>query len=217
MKKYSTIIWDMDGTLLDTLDDLSDSVNEALLKFSQPQRTREEVRSFVGNGILRLLELSVPDGKNNPLFEDIFEYFKLCYEKNQSNKTKPYVGLDMLLPRLHAGGYKMAIVSNKVDPAVKDLANLHFPGLMEAAIGEQEGMKRKPAADMVNEALRLLGSSKQEAIYIGDTEVDIETAKNSGLDFLCVSWGFRNRKQLEDAGAKIVFHKAEELLEFFKV
>ncbi|NLV86231.1 MAG: HAD family hydrolase [Clostridiales bacterium] len=217
MEKYSTIIWDMDGTLLDTLDDLSDSVNEALFKFSQPLRTKQEIRSFVGNGVLRLLELSVPDGKNNPLFDDIFEYFKLCYEKNQSNKTKPYEGLDILLPRLLAGGYKMAIVSNKIDPAVKDLANLHFPRLMQAAIGEQAGMKRKPADDMVNEALRLLGSSKQEAIYIGDTEVDIETAKNSRLDFVCVSWGFRDRKQLEDAGAEKIFDRAEELLEFFKV
>ena len=217
MKKYGTIIWDMDGTLLDTLDDLADSVNEALFKFSQPLRTRDEIRAFVGNGVLRLLELSVPNGRNHPQFEDIFAFFKLCYEKNQRNKTRPYDGLDMLLPRLKAAGYRMAIVSNKIDSAVKELAKLHFPGLMQAAIGETERFKRKPAPDMVLEALRLLGAEKDEALYIGDTEVDIETAKNSGLDFVCVSWGFRSRKQLEEAGAGSVFDTAEELSGFFGI
>ncbi len=212
MSKYTTIIWDMDGTLLDTLDDLADSVNAALTEFQLPVRTRDEIRSFIGNGIIRLLELSVPGGKEHPRFDEIVSFFKSCYAKNSSNKTKPYPGLDKVMPELKKRGYRMAIVSNKIDSAVKALAELFFYGLMDAAIGNSEGLRRKPFPDEVLEALRIMGAEKESAVYIGDTEVDIETAKNAGLDCICVSWGYRSRQELLAQGAKEIVNIPEELL-----
>ena len=212
MRKYDTIIWDMDGTLLDTLDDLADSVNEALTEFKLPVRTRDEIRSFIGNGVNRLLELSAPGGKQHPQFEEILAFFKSCYAKNSSNKTKPYPRLEKVLPELKSRGYRMAIVSNKIDSAVKVLSERFFDGMMDAAIGNSEGLRRKPDPDEVLEALRILGAEKDSAVYIGDTEVDIATAKNTGIDFICVSWGYRERQELQSHGAGEIVDTPEELL-----
>ena len=216
MSKYNTIIWDMDGTLLDTLDDLADSVNAALAEFGQPLRTRNEIRSFIGNGVIRLVELSVPDGKENPKFEEIFSFFQRHYAKNCRNKTKPYVGLDKVLPELKRRGCRMAIVSNKTDSAVQSLTNLHFKDTMDLAIGNSERLRRKPYPDEVLEALRIFGAEKDSAVYIGDTEVDLMTAENAGVDCICVSWGYRDRQALLSSGAKVIADTPEELAELLK-
>ncbi len=216
MMNYNTIIWDMDGTLLDTLDDLTDSVNAAMAEFHLPIRTRNEIRSFIGNGINRLLELSIPGGKQNPNFEEILSFFKICYAKNSSNKTKPYIGLDKALPELKSRGYRMAIVSNKIDSAVKELSELFFKGTMDAAIGNSENLRRKPSPDEVFEAMHILGAEKESSVYIGDTEVDIETAKNAGIDCICVSWGYRDRQELLAHGARAIVDTPEELVELLK-
>lgn len=212
MSKYNAIIWDMDGTLLDTLDDLTDSVNAALTEFRLPVRTRAEIRRFVGNGVLRLVERSVPEGPQQPQFKEIFSFFKNHYATNCRNKTKPYEGLEKALPELKSHGYRMAIVSNKIDSAVKELAELYFEDTIDVAIGDTEGKRNKPYPDMVFEAMRLLDAKQESTVYIGDTEVDMATAENSGLDCISVSWGFRDKQELQEIGAKLIVDTPEELL-----
>jgi phosphoglycolate phosphatase len=216
MSKYKAIIWDMDGTLLNTLDDLTDSVNAALTEFRLPVRTRDEIQRFVGNGIMKLVERSVPDGKEQAKFEEIFSFFKNHYDKNCRNKTKPYDGLEKVLPELKAQGYRMAIVSNKIDSAVKELAESYFGETIDTAIGETEGKRSKPYPDMVFEAMRILDVKTEESVYIGDSEVDLKTAENSGLDCISVSWGFRSKQELQTFGAKTIIDTPEELAEFLK-
>jgi len=211
MSKYNTIIWDMDGTLLDTLDDLTDSVNAALTEFHLPVRTRDEIRRFVGNGVRRLVERSVPDGRQQAQFEEIFSFFKNHYAINCRNKTKPYDGLEKVLPEFKAQGFKMAIVSNKIDFAVKELAELYFGNTINVAIGDTEGKRNKPYPDMVFEAMHLLGAQTETTVYIGDTEVDMETAENAGLSCISVSWGFRDRQELKAIGAKLIVDTPKEL------
>lgn len=211
MSKYKAIIWDMDGTLLDTLDDLADSMNAALKKFGLPTRTRDEIQSFVGNGIMHLVECSVPDGKANEKFEEIMAFFREYYEENSRNKTKAYDGLDTLLTELKARGFRMAIVSNKIDSAVKELAKQYFGDEIDTAIGETAGKRRKPYPDMVLEAMRVLNVGAEETVYIGDSEVDLKTAENAGLDCISVSWGYRLRQALEALGAKTIIDTPEEL------
>ncbi len=216
MRKYKTIIWDMDGTLLDTLDDLSDSVNAALREFQLPEKEKIEVRSYVGNGILRLMELCVPGGKLCPEFEKIFLFFKTHYAKNSRNKTKPYGGLERVLHQLKIQGYQMAIVSNKADYIVKELAQLFFQDTIDIAIGESVGINKKPNPDTVFEAMRLLNANKETTIYIGDSEVDITTAKNAGIDCLSVAWGFRDNLYLQISGATHIIDKPKEILEYLE-
>lgn len=212
--KYTTVIFDMDGTILDTLEDLTDTVNFALGKHDMPLRTIEEVRRFVGNGIRRLLELAVPDGENNPEFEQIFADFKEYYAAHCNDKTKVYPGILDLMDQLNTAGYKMAIVSNKVDPAVKELQKIYFGAQIEVAIGEKEGIAKKPAPDTVYQALKELGESKEHAIYVGDSEVDLATAVNSGLPCISVSWGFRDVDFLIKQGA---VHIADTAAEVFQI
>ena len=216
MSKYDTIIWDMDGTLLDTLDDLADSVNAALSEFGQPLRTRSEIRSFIGNGVMRLVELSVPNGKEHPRFGEIFSFFQSHYARNCRNKTRPYAGLNKVLPELQNKGFRMAIVSNKVDSALKELAELYFSDTISITIGDFESFRRKPYPDKVFQALRRLNAAPAKTVYIGDTEVDIATAKNAGIDCICVSWGYRDRQDLEADGAEVVVDTPQELAELLK-
>ena len=212
MNKYKTIIWDLDGTLLDTLDDLMDSVNAALAEFGLPLRTKTEIRSFVGNGVLRLLELSVPNGKLNPQFDKIFAFFNKHYAKNNQNKTRPYDGVQKLLSELKDKGYKMAIATNKVDYAAQELTELYFKDAIDVTIGDSEGIRRKPHPDKVFEAIKQLNADKESSVYVGDSEVDIETACNAGIDIICVSWGFRDKEDLIANGAERIADTMEELL-----
>ena len=208
---YQLVIFDLDGTLLDTLDDLADSVNYALETESLPARTREEVRRFVGNGIRKLVERAVPAGTAVEVTDRVFEAFKERYKAHCADKTKPYEGILDLLCKLKEREVKTAVVSNKADFAVKELCEQYFPGLLCEAIGERTGIARKPAPDTVNEVLRLLGMDRTQAVYIGDSEVDVETAQNAGLDCIAVKWGFRDAQVLQSAGAEVIVSDAEEL------
>ena len=212
MKKYDTVIFDLDGTLLDTLDDLADCVNEALEDAGFPKRTREEIRSFVGNGVARLVALSMPEGVTNPKYNDCLNAFKRLYAQNMRRRTEPYGGIISMLDRLSLEGFKLAVVSNKYDAAVKELCRDYFGAYHMAAFGESDDIARKPAPDIVRTAFDALDCSPDRAVYIGDSEVDVQTAKNAGVDFIGVTWGFRDRVALEKAGARYTIDAPFELL-----
>lgn len=199
-KRFDTVIFDLDGTLLNTLEDLADAVNHALAFCGMPERTLEEVRQFVGNGIRKLMIRAVPEGEANPEFERAFDEFRSYYKVHCNDKTKPYPGVQEMLLKLREKGYHLAIVSNKADFAVKELQELYFQDV-ETAIGEREGVARKPAKDMVYQALGEMKAKPEGAVYVGDSDVDIETAANSGLPCISVTWGFRDREFLQEHGA----------------
>lgn len=201
MSRYETVIFDLDGTLLDTLEDLTDAVNVALKACDMPLRTIEDVRCFVGNGVRNLMIKAVPDGEANPRFEEAFSLFKEYYGEHCNDKTGPYEGVLELMAELKKKGYVMAIVSNKIDSAVKELNDKYFSEYIQVAIGEREGVQRKPAPDTVLTALQELGKEKETAIYIGDSEVDLATARNVGIPCISVLWGFRDKELLEGLGA----------------
>ena len=212
-KKIEAVIFDLDGTLLDTLVDLKNAVNAALTTFRMPERSFEEVRSFVGNGVRNLMIKSVPEGEENSDFEVALSFFTNYYKAHCKENTGPYPGVLELMKDLSDRGIKMAIVSNKLDPAVKELSKEHFGDYIHTAIGEMPGVERKPAPGMVDIALELLGVEKELAIYVGDSDVDIQTAKNAGLDCVCVTWGFRDEEFLRSCGGKVFIHNPQELLE----
>lgn len=213
MKKCNTIIFDLDGTLLDTLDDLTDSVNYSLALHGFPCREKSEVRRFVGNGVARLMELAIPDGRSNSKYDICLEDFKKHYSKNKQNKTNAYNGIMELLEKLNKENYKLAIVSNKFDMAVKELNEIYFGEYIKVAIGESEHIAKKPAPDTVFKALEELGAEANNSIYVGDSEVDVKTAKNSGIKCVGVTWGFRDRELLEEKGADYIIDKPSDLLE----
>ena len=204
-------IFDLDGTLLNTLDDLTDSTNCALQKFGYPVRTREEIKNFVGNGVVKLFERA---GVKNP---DCIEFFKEHYGKNMFNKTAPYEGILPLLKTLKSHGIKIAVVSNKFDAAVKELCEKYFAGLVDFSAGENEtaGIRKKPAPDTVFAVLQKFCISAEDAVYIGDSEVDIHTAKNAGMDCISVVWGFKSREFLLKNSAKIIVDSPNEILKYF--
>ncbi|MCK9313044.1 MAG: HAD family hydrolase [Methanocorpusculum sp.] len=212
--KYQVIIFDMDGTLLNTLDDLYNAVNYVLLKFGYPLRTREEVRSFVGNGVQRLVDFAIPNGQNNPHREEIFADFKQYYNIHGREKTQPYPGITELLQELKSRGYQLGVVSNKYDAAVKTLSEIYFPGVFATGVGEREGVRRKPAPDSVFAVLNELRADASGVLYVGDSEVDIRTAENAGVACISVAWGFRDRDLLEREGAKQIIDDPSELLQF---
>lgn len=214
MKKYETVIFDLDGTLLDTLEDLYNAVNYALRRNGMPSRTIEEVREFVGNGVKRLMELSVPGGVLNPRFGEALETFRDYYGAHCNDNTRAYDGVLQLLKELKSGGYRLAIVSNKPDSAVKDLNRIYFQDFVEAAIGEKEGVAKKPSPDTVFAALKELSMPSESAVYIGDSDVDILTAKNAGLPCISVLWGFRDKEILDAAGGTQFAGKPAEIRKF---
>ena len=197
------VVFDLDGTLLYTLEDLKNATNYALKQNGMPERTLDEVRRFVGNGVKLLMERAVPGGADNPKFEKTFSDFKEYYEAHCNDNTAPYDGIMELLKELKLNGVKLAIVSNKLDPAVKELNQLYFKEYMTSAVGEmeEEGIRKKPAPDMVEKALKELGKTKETAVYVGDSDVDLMTAKNSGLPCISVLWGFRDEAFLKEHGA----------------
>ncbi|MGN1084853.1 MAG: HAD family hydrolase [Lachnospiraceae bacterium] len=209
MKK--AVIFDLDGTLLNTLEDLRTAVNLALRAKEYPERTLEQIRLAVGNGIRKLISRSVPAGTGPEEEEQIFQRFREEYQLHCSDTTAPYDGVTKLLHRLRTEGCLLAVVSNKADFAVQELVQQYFPGCFDAALGETEGFARKPAPDMVEEVLRRLGVEKKNAVYVGDSEVDIVTARNTGLFCISVTWGFRDRNVLTEYGAECFAKDTEEL------
>ena len=211
MKK--AVIFDLDGTLLNTLDDLADSTNYALSRFGYPTRTIDEVRQFVGNGVAKLIERAIPEGKNNPNFENCLAIFKENYAQNMYNKTAPYNGIIEMLSNLKSKGIKIAVVSNKFDLAVKELCKKYFEGFIDFAAGENEaqGIKKKPAPDTVISVLNEFNFAPEDAVYVGDSDVDIMTAKNSKMPCISVTWGFRDEKFLLENGATILINAPSEI------
>ena len=212
MKKYDTVIFDLDGTLLNTLEDLADAVNFVMRANEYPERTIEEVRCFVGNGIRRLMELAVPEGVSGETFENVFEQFKSYYTDHCQIKTCAYEGIMELLEKLYTDGVSMAIVSNKNHAAVCELNEIYFKKYIEVAIGQKDGIRKKPAPDTVLQALKELGKEKESAIYVGDSEVDFLTAQNTGMDCVLVTWGFRTTEELGGYEPMAFIEKPEQLL-----
>lgn len=214
MKQYDTVIFDLDGTLMDTLEDLADAVNEILSRNGYPVRTIREVRRIVGNGLRQTLTLCLPEGTKQEVVDRLLPEFASYYQENCQIKTKPYDGIEDTLRGLSARGFKLAIVSNKRDEAVKKLNREYFAEYVRVAIGENEsaGIRKKPAPDTVYQALRELGSSREQAVYVGDSEVDRMTAENAGLPCVSVDWGFRDREELEKLKPAWLISRPEELL-----
>lgn len=211
---YSTYIFDLDGTLLDTLADLAASVNYALRTHGMPEHSIDDIRRFVGNGVRKLMERAIPNGEANPDFEATFATFRDHYMLHSLDTTQPYPGIPEALAELKAKGCKLAVVSNKMMAATVELCRHFFPDTIEVAIGEHEaeGIRKKPAPDTVFAALRELGVDKSGAVYVGDSDVDVQTAANSGLPCISVLWGFRDRDFLIQHGAKTFISAPSELL-----
>ena len=211
MPRYDTIIFDLDGTLLDTLNDLHAAVNHALTEMSFPARSLDQVRQFVGNGVAKLMERAVPPGTSPEDTTQALAIFKDWYARHSMDATAPYPGVPELLQALRAKGCKTAVVSNKFDGAVKGLCRTYFGDKIPVAIGESQGVARKPAPDTVRRALAELGAEAAGAVYVGDSDVDIETARNSGVPCLSVSWGFRDRAFLTAHGAARIVDTVADL------
>jgi phosphoglycolate phosphatase len=208
---YDFYIFDLDGTLLNTLDDLTSTVNATLTHFGRAKRTKEEVCSFIGDGVKVLLFRAFDNDLEN--YDEVLAYYYDYYSKHSADQTKPYDGVLELLRRLKSQGKKLAIVSNKGDLATKSLAKLYFDGLIDVALGENEsgGIRKKPAPDSVELALKQIGVAKEKAVYIGDSDVDIQTAKNAGLPCISVTWGFRDEQFLRANGGTCFAHTPDEI------
>ncbi len=207
------VIFDLDGTILDTLGDLTASVNFALANNNLPQRSLDEVRSFVGNGIRLLIERSVPSDTEKIVVDSCFEDFKEHYKNNSAVLTKPYSGIPSLVEALRSMGIKTAVVSNKADFAVQVLVENYFPSLFDYSVGEKEGVRRKPCPDSVFCALDYLGVSAKQSVYIGDSDVDIETARNAAMKCIAVTWGFRDKSFLEAFNPDYIADTPNKILE----
>ena len=208
---YDTYIFDLDGTLLDSLTDLAISSNYALRMNNMPERSLDEVRHFVGNGVKKLMERAIPDGLQNPAFEKTYNDFRQHYLVHNLDNTKPYPGIVSLLQRLHSEGKNIAVVSNKFYAATQNLVKHFFGEYVTVAIGERENIRKKPAPDTVIEALRQLGASASGAVYIGDSDVDVMTARNSGMPCISVLWGFRDKEFLKENGATTFVTAPDEI------
>jgi phosphoglycolate phosphatase len=212
----NTVIFDLDGTLLNSLDDICDSINETLIKYGYPTRTLEEVKSFVGNGALALVKKALPNtidsNKQAHTINDFLKSYQDHYKNNLQNKTKPYDGIDNLLKELSNKGYKLAVVSNKSDDGVKALCKDYFNTYIKTAIGESIHTPKKPAKEGVLQALKELNSSLEEAIYVGDSEVDVLTAHNANLPCVGVTWGFRSKEVLLQYDATYIIDEPSELI-----
>ncbi len=210
---FDTYVFDLDGTLLSTLADLAASCNYALRANALPERTLDEVRRFVGNGVKMLMVRAIPGGEDNPKFEKTFADFRKHYMQHNLDTTAPYPGIMEMLTELKARGKAVAVVSNKFYAATQALCRHFFGSLVDVAIGEREGIRKKPAPDTVDEALRQLGTDNTRAVYIGDSDVDVMTARASGMPCISVLWGFRSRDFLLDHGATILVHSPKQIVE----
>ena len=215
-KKYTTVIFDLDGTLMDTLADLAASTNYALSEMGFPTRSVDEVRAFVGNGVRKLVERAVPAGVGAVCVDEVLALFRSHYALHCKDHSAPYEGILEALAGLSRMDFKMAIVSNKPDSEVKQLNNEFFSHYIDVAVGENElaGIPKKPSPDMLVAAMRLLGSNKADCLYVGDSDVDILTASNAGVDCLSVTWGFRSADFLKQHGAQHLIERPSQLLDF---
>lgn len=214
---YKLVIFDLDGTILDTLSDLTDSTNYALNQHNYPKRSIEEVRSFVGNGIGKLIERAVPEGTSPDETLKVLDDFRTHYAKHCADKTKAYDGIFELIEALKKSNHLTAVVSNKADFAVQDLCNQYFPNIFDYVVGEREHIRRKPAPDSVLEVLNQLKVQKSDAVYVGDSEVDIKTAQNAGMDVISVTWGFRDREELLSQGTQTIVETPEEIIKLLSI
>ena len=212
--KYDAVLFDLDGTVLDTVEDIASSLNRALENHGFARISTAQAESFLGNGTRRLVELALPESCPESVKEDVIEEYRGLYDRFCHEKTRPYRGMVELIKALKAAGVKTAIVSNKPDSMVQTLATVYYPGVPDVVLGEREGLARKPAPDMVQFALKAIGAEAGRSIYVGDTEVDILTARNAGLGCISVPWGFRSREQLEKAGADPIADTVEELARY---
>ena len=211
--KYDAVLYDMDGTVLDTLGDLTDSVNHALERFDFPPVSPQRLAGFLGNGAIQLIIRSCPPGTDEETINKMYDIYTPWYGDHCSIKTAPYEGIVELMQKLRNMGVKQAVISNKPDIAVKPLAEQYFPGLLELAVGDSSAVRRKPAPDTVFAAAREMNVPLERCVYIGDTEVDVETARNAGIDCIAVTWGFRTPEELIAAGATTMVNNADELFD----
>ena len=209
---YKTYIFDLDGTLLNTLGDLAASTNYALRQYGMPEHTIDDVRRFVGNGVGKLIERAIPEGLANPQYEDVLATFRKHYMLHSLDTTAPYPGIESLLNSLRSHGCNVAVVSNKFYNATVELCRHFFADTVEVAIGERENIRRKPAPDTVFEAMRQLGVSGEDTVYVGDSDVDVATARNSGIPCISVLWGFRDRDFLIEHGATTFVNTPEDII-----
>lgn len=210
--KYSTIIFDLDGTLLNTLDDLADSVNIMLEREGYPQRTREDIREFIGNGARNLVRKALPEAVSEDEITRCLTRYKKIYLEHMFLKTAPYQGIDGMLRELKSRGVKLGVVSNKPDDATREMCEFYFSGILDAVIGDNQERKKKPAPDNIFEIMKLLDSDKSKTLYVGDSDVDMETAKNAGLDCAGVAWGYRPEEMLTEHGADYIIEEPGQLI-----
>ena len=208
---YKAVLFDMDGTVLDTLRDLSDAINYSLAQFGLPEVSVDKVRRSVGNGAQKLVSRVVPEGTDPALTARVLAFYMPWYDAHCRVKTCPYPGVVALMERLKARGVKLAIISNKPDPAVRELADFFFPDLLETAVGESAAVRRKPNPDAVLAAAAQMGLEAGDCVYVGDSEVDVQTGRNAGMDVIAVAWGFRCEEELRRAGAERIARDAREL------
>ena len=214
MKKL--LIFDLDGTLLDTLADLQESVNFALRQFGFPEKDLEHVRKSIGNGVAKLMERCTPKGTANPHYFACLDIFKKHYSEHYADKTLPYQGMSEIVMKLKGLGYKTAVATNKIDRLAKELIEAHFPGCFDFVLGDKDGVPKKPYPDMINHILEYFNMTNDEAFYIGDTNVDEETAINSKLDYVLVTYGYRTKEEIKNTcTCKILLDSPSEVFQFF--
>ena len=211
---YKAVLFDMDGTVLDTVGDLTDAINISLEKFGFPVRSQEEVKSFLGKGPAHFVNCAVPEGTDEPTRRQVLAFYEPYYDSHCQIKTAPYPGIMELLHCLKNQGIQLAVISNKQEAAVKALAARHFGDLLALAVGTSDSIPCKPNPAAVLSAMGELGVEKSETLYVGDMDVDLNTARNAGIACACVSWGFLGRKKLESLGAEHIVDSTEELLAF---
>ena len=214
--KYKAIIFDLDGTLLDTLTDLAEGTNYALRVNGFPERTIDEIRRFVGNGARKLVERAVPDGQVEAALEQVRQDFNVYYKVHCKDHTGPYPGIMEMLQSLIKAGYTLGVVSNKPDFAVQELIPDYFPGIFASVSGERQGVAKKPAPDLIWEAMKNLGAGSSDAIYVGDSEVDLEAAANAGIPCISVAWGFKGRKFLEEQQAEMIIETPADIFHYLQ-
>ncbi len=214
--KYDAVIFDLDGTLTDTLGDLANSVNFALCQFGFPERTLDEVRSFVGNGVRKLIYLSVPENTSEDISEKCLDVFKEYYKNNSLVETKPYDGIIPMIESLKNQGIKTAVVTNKMHEAAEEIVRIFFGGLIDVSLGQIDGVAQKPEPDGIYNVLEKLGVSKEKSVYVGDSEVDCITANNADIPCIGVTWGFRDESVLLENGADFIADTPEDIIKYCK-